>query len=345
MAYRAAVVGASGYTGAELLRILALHPEIEVVTATADANAGTPVVSLYPALATAYGEMLLSALDVHALEGLDLVFLALPQGESQRHAGALVETVGHLVDLAADFRLPADSYRGWYGEAHAAPALLEQFAYGLPELFREEIRRYRHVANPGCYPTAAVLALAPAVARRLVDPAGMVVNAVSGISGRGRSLAPESLFTEANESVSAYGLLTHRHTAEIELALSAVAGGPTSVLFTPHVAPMTRGLLATCAARSSTAGLSTEALLDYYREFYRDEPFVLVVADPPPTKVTFAANTVYVTVRYDDRTGTVLALAAEDNLVKGAAGQAVQNANLLLALPETTGLPTVGVTP
>jgi N-acetyl-gamma-glutamyl-phosphate reductase len=343
---KTAVIGASGYTGAELLRLLAQHRELEVVHVTAASNAGAAVDSLYPNLGRQYAGVTFEAFEPAALDdGLDVAFVALPHGESQRSMAALVERVAHVVDIGSDFRLPADTYREWYGEDHHAADLLPHFAYGLPELFRAEIRAYRHVANPGCYPTAAVLALAPALARGLVAPGGLVVDAVSGTSGRGRSLTAENLFAESNESVSAYGLLRHRHTAEIELALSAVAGEPVSALFTPHVVPMTRGILATCYAHPAAAGLSTAGLLDVYRDFYRDEPFVRVVDEPPPTKATTGGNEVLVTVRFDERTGTVLALAAEDNLVKGAAGQAIQNANLLLGLPEVTGLTAVGMMP
>lgn len=343
---KVAVIGGSGYTGAELLRLLATHPELEVAHVTASSSAGARVTDLYPSLEAAYSDARFEVFDPDAVpDGLDAVFVALPHGESQRHAAGLADRVAHVVDIGADFRLPGDAYREWYGGEHTAPGLLHRFAYGLPELFREEIRSLSHVANPGCYPTAAILALAPAVARGLAEPEGIVVNAVSGVSGRGRSLSPQSLFSEANESVSPYGLLRHRHTAEIELALGAVAGGPAQVLLTPHVAPMTRGLVATCTARPAGSGLSTERVLEEYRAFYAGEPFVRVVEDPPPTKAATGANTVFVTARYDDRTGTLLAVASEDNLVKGAAGQAIQNANLLMGFGETAGLPVLGVMP
>src|SRR5919199_3218882 len=339
MAYRAAVVGASGYTGAELLRLLAAHPEIEVAHVTAESNAGARVAELYPSLVAAYPELRYHPLEVPDLDGLDVAFLALPHGESQRHAGALISRVAHVVDVGADFRLPKASYEQWYGHAHAAPELLGSFGYGLPELFRADIRARPHVANPGCYPTAAILALAPLLAGGLVEPTGLIVDAASGVSGRGRGLPAPSLYSEANENTAAYGLLTHRHTAEMELALGRLSPtGGAQVLFTPHLVPMTRGVLATCYARPAATGLSTESLLAYYRDFYAGEPFVAVLAESPSTKATLAGNAVHLTVRFDPRTGTVLAIAAEDNLVKGASGQAVQNANLLLGLPETTGL-------
>jgi N-acetyl-gamma-glutamyl-phosphate reductase len=345
MAYRAAVVGASGYTGAELLRLLVGHPEIDAVHVTAETNAGLAVGDLFPSLAPAYRGMPLVKLDPVDLAGLDVVFLALPHGESQRVAAAVVAQAAHVVDIAADFRLPAAVYEQWYGEAHSAPELIDDFSYGMVELYRSQLGSTVHVANPGCYPTAVSLALAPLLAGGLVEPVGIVADAVSGVSGAGRALKPASLFSEANEDVSAYSLLTHRHTAEMEQALAHVSGGPVSVLFTPHLVPMTRGILATCYARPAASGLSTAGVLDHYRDYYGGEPFVHVVGESPHTKSTAGSNSVHVTVRFDDRTGTVVALAAEDNLVKGASGQAIQNANLLLGLPETLGLPAVGMFP
>jgi N-acetyl-gamma-glutamyl-phosphate reductase len=356
MAYRAAVVGGSGYTGAELLRLLAGHPEIEVVLVTAGSNAGSPVGALYPSLAPAYGHLEYEALDPAGLDGLDVAFVALPHGQSQQLVPDLVGSIGHVVDLGADFRLPADQYETWYSSAHGAPQLLGAFAYGLPELFRTELTGSAHVAAPGCYPTAAALALAPLLAHGVVAPQGIVVDAVSGVSGRGRGLSAPSLFSEANENVSAYGLLDHRHTGEMEFALGHANGDAVSVLFTPHLVPMTRGILATCYAQPATGpsspgssggpgDLSTAGLLDLYREHYADEPFVLVREDPLSTKATLASNSCHVTVRYDERTNTVLALGALDNLVKGASGQAIQALNAVLGLPETTGLPVLGQMP
>jgi N-acetyl-gamma-glutamyl-phosphate reductase len=345
MAYRAGIVGGSGYTGAELLRLLAAHPEIEVAVVTAASHAGARVRELFPSLAPAYPDLAYEEASTADLAGLDVVFLALPHGESQRTAAPLLDSVGHVVDLGADFRLPAADYEQWYGEAHRCPELLADFAFGLPELYRDEIIASRHVAAPGCYPTAAVLALAPLLAGGLVEPRGIVVDAASGVSGAGRGLKATSLFSEADENVAAYGLLSHRHTGEIELALAHVASRSVQVLFTPHLVPMVRGILATAYARPAVDGLTTEALLDCYRAFYDGEPFVVVSEQSPGTKAALGANCVHLTVRHDPRTNTVLALGALDNLVKGASGQAVQCANLVLGLPETSGLPTLGLMP
>jgi N-acetyl-gamma-glutamyl-phosphate reductase len=341
----AGIIGASGYTGAELLRLLAGHPELDVVYATADSNAGAAATDLYPSLAAAYGDLEFVAYDAAAVGGLDVVFVALPHGESQKVVPELLDRVGHVVDLGADFRLPPDAYAQWYGEAHAAPDCIDEFAFGMVELFRADVGTHAHVAAPGCYPTASALALAPLVSGGLVEPTGIVVNAVSGISGAGRKLAAANLYAEREQNVVGYGLLTHRHTGEIEHALTHVRGAPVQVLFTPHLVPMTRGILATCAARPASDGLSTATLLDLYRAYYADDPCVVVVDEPPQTKSTLGANLAQLTVRFDPRTGTILAMGAIDNLVKGASGQAVQALNLVLGLPETTGLPTVGMMP
>jgi N-acetyl-gamma-glutamyl-phosphate reductase len=307
--------------------------------ATGDTKAGTAVAALYPSLAGAYPELAFRPYEPAEAAGLDLVFLGLPHGASQAIVPELVGKVGHVVDLAADFRLQDPAlYPRWYGAEHTAPELLPDFAYGLPELFREEIAAAAHVATPGCYPTAAALALAPLVRGGLVDPSAVIVDAASGVSGAGRPPKPTTTFCAVDEDFSAYGLLDHRHTPEMEQVLGA------SVLFTPHLAPMNRGILATCYARP-TGSSSTAAVLDVLHAAYDDEPFVVVLDGSPSTKATLGSNTAHVTARYDERTGWVVALAAIDNLTKGASGGAVQCANLLLGLPEVTGLPTAGVFP
>jgi N-acetyl-gamma-glutamyl-phosphate reductase len=345
MAYQAGVVGGSGYTGAELLRLLSGHPDIDVVHVTGASNAGVMVDELYPSLGVAYPGLEYVPFDPIALAELDVAFLALPHGESQQLAGQLVDRVPHLVDLGADFRLPAAEYEQWYGAGHLAPELIERFAFGMPELFRDSISAHAHVASPGCYPTAATLALTPLIAAGLVEPTGIIVDAMSGVSGAGRALKHTSHFSEVDESVTAYGVLNHRHTAEMELALSRVGGTAVQVLFTPHLVPMVRGIHATCHARPKVSGLSTASLLATYREHYAGEPFVSVVDEPPPTKATTGGNGALVTVRYDERTDSVLAIGVIDNLVKGASGQAIQNANLVLGLPEAAGLHAIGMWP
>ena len=330
------IVGGSGFTGAELLRLCAGHPELKVEVATGDSQAGTAAAELYPSLRAAYGDLVFTPYDADALAGLDLVFCGLPHGASQTIVPELRTRVKHVVDLAADFRLrEAETYQQWYGETHEAPELLDDFVYGLPELFREQIQGAALIAAPGCYPTAAALALAPLVHAGLVEPTGIIVDAASGVSGAGRGKFP---FCGTDEDFVAYGLLDHRHTAEIEQTLGA------QVLFTPHLAPMNRGILATCYARP-TSTASTGDVMDVLHAAYDDEPFVVVSNASPSTKATLGANTAHVTGRADDRTGWVVALCAIDNLVKGASGQAIQCANLALGLDETAGLPAVGVYP
>jgi len=335
------IVGGSGYTGAELLRLCHGHPDLEVAWATGDTQAGTAVAGLYPSLAAAYPDMVFVSFDPAQAAGVDLVLLALPHGASQKMVPDLIAAAPDtcIVDLAADFRLREPSaYERWYGEAHRAPELIEQFAYGLPELHRKDIVGARAVAAPGCYPTAAALALAPLVADGVVEAAGIVVDAASGVSGAGRAPKHSSHFGTVNEDFVAYGLLDHRHTPEIEQATGA------TVLFTPHLAPMTRGILATCYARP-TAPTSTAALLDLLADAYAGEPFVVVGPAPPSTKAAWGSNTAHLTARYDDRTGWVMVIAAIDNLVKGASGQALQCANIVLGLEETAGLSAIGVYP
>lgn len=333
------IVGASGFTGAELLRLCDGHPELTLRVATGDSQAGARVADVYPGLAAVYPDLRFEAYDLETLDGLDLVLLALPHGASQGLVPELRHRVGCVVDLAADFRLNDPSlYPRWYGEEHSAPDLLASFVYGLPELFREQIVGASAVAAPGCYPTAAALALAPLSRTELIGPGGVVVDAASGVSGAGRAPRPTTSFCVADEDFAAYGLLTHRHTPEMEQVIGH------AVLFTPHLAPMSRGILATCYARPTRA-TSTEELLEMYMAFYADERFVVVDERSPSTKATSGSNTAHVSVRYDDRTGWIVALAALDNLLKGASGQALQCANLMLGYDEASGLPRTAVYP
>jgi N-acetyl-gamma-glutamyl-phosphate reductase len=344
------IIGASGYTGVELLRLCAGHPELEVVLATGDSQAGNSIAGLYPSLAAHYGERRFDTYDPAAVDGLDLVFLGLPHGASQKIVPELQGRVKGIVDLAADFRLAdAALYPTWYGEVHTNPDLLAAFAYGLPELFRNELDGVTQVAAPGCFPTASALALAPLAKAGIIETSGIIVDAASGVSGAGRGPKANTTFCTVDEDFTAYGLLNHRHTPEIEQSVAHVGGldaAEVSVLFTPHLAPMNRGILATCYARP-VAGTrpSTTELLALYRDTYFAEPFVVVLEGVPSTKATFGSNSAHITVRYDDRTGYIVALAAIDNLVKGASGQAVQCANIMSGLDETTGLATVGVYP
>jgi N-acetyl-gamma-glutamyl-phosphate reductase len=339
------IIGASGFTGVELLRLCAAHPSFRVEFATADSQAGTPIAGLYPSLAPAYPELPFVPYEPSLIDGVDLVFLGLPHGASQAIVPDVLGKVRWLVDLAADFRLQdASLYPTWYGEPHTVPDLLGEFVYGLPELFRHDLEGATVVAAPGCYPTTAALALAPLLEAGVVETRGIVVDAASGVSGAGRPPKPNTTFCTVDEDFTAYGLLDHRHTPEIEQSLTRVAGADVEVLFTPHLAPMNRGILATCYARP-TRPTSTADLLDLYRGRYGGEPFVVVTDGSPSTKATFGSNAAHVTVRHDARTGWVMAIAALDNLVKGASGQAIQCANIVAGLDEATGLATTGVYP
>ncbi|HEX9964348.1 MAG TPA: N-acetyl-gamma-glutamyl-phosphate reductase [Allosphingosinicella sp.] len=332
---RATILGASGFVGAELLRLCAQHPQLRPAKLFGSSQAGQKLATVHPHLALAYPDAALNSYAPEALDdGVDLVFAALPHGHSQAIARDVIARGIPFVDLGADFRLDsAGDYETWYREPHKAPDLIGRFVYGIPELNRSSIAGSATVAAAGCYATAAILALRPLMA--LVDPATIVVDAASGVSGAGKALKDSSHFNSVAESFGAYGLLTHRHTAEMEMAL----GG--RIMFTPHLAPMNRGILATCHAVGRGACDPLEAL----HEAYAGEPFIHVADQPPATKWALGSNAVHLTARYDERTGRVLAIAALDNLVKGAAGQMIQCANLMLGLEETAGLPVAGVYP
>ena len=333
---RTAILGASGYVGGELLRLLAAHPALAPAKLFGESKAGQKLAVVHPHLAAAYPQAAIERFGEGAFDDVDLIFAALPHGHSQRIAAEILDRGIPFVDLGADFRLnDAADYEGWYGHAHEAPELLGRFVYGIPELHREAIRDAIGVAAAGCYATAAILALKPLVDAGLLAPGSLIVSAASGVSGAGRETKETTGFCTVDGSLSAYGLLNHRHIAEMEMAL----GG--TVLFTPHLAPMSRGILATCIGEVAGAGDPLEIL----RHAYADEPFVHVTAEPPATKWVAASNGAQLTARRDERTGRILAISAIDNLGKGAAGQMIQCANLMLGLDETAGLSTIGVYP
>jgi N-acetyl-gamma-glutamyl-phosphate reductase len=338
---RIAVGGASGYAGGELLRLLLAHPGVEIGALTAGGNAGSALAGHQPHLVP-LADRVLEETTPDALRGHDVVFLALPHGHSAALAAEL-DPGTLVIDCGADHRLAdAGDWARWYGGEHAGT-----WPYGLPELpgARAALAGARRVAVPGCYPTGATLALAPALAAGLVEP-DVVVVSVSGTSGAGKALKPHLLGSEVMGSATAYGVGgAHRHTPEIAQNLRAAAGGPVAVSFTPVLAPMPRGILTTASA-PVTAGTDTEAAVAAYRKAYDDEPFVHVLADGwPATAATLGSNAVHVRVTVDEDAGRLVAVAALDNLTKGTAGAAVQSMNIALGLPETSGLSSVGVAP
>jgi N-acetyl-gamma-glutamyl-phosphate reductase len=336
---RVGIIGASGYTGAELLRIAAQHPDFEVVVATGDSMAGRRAAELYASLEVAYPDLVFSEFDPTAAAGLDLVFLGLPHGASMELAPTLVGEVGCVVDLSAAFRLKdATAYPEFYGFEHTQPELLAEAVFGLPELHRDQLQGARLVATPGCHVTAATLALRPLVDAGLIETNGIVVNTLTGITGAGRAPTETNVFTNIDSNVIPYGLLAHRHTPEMEQEIGA------QLLFTPHLVPMSRGLLATCTA-PAVAGCSDAAVAEALHSFAANEPFVAALAAPPATKSVLGSNAVHVSARFDERTGTVISMCAIDNLTKGASGGAVQAANVALGLDETAGLTTIGLAP
>ncbi len=342
--HSAAVLGASGYAGAELLRYLSVHPSIEPVWLTASSNAGAAVGDLYghlPALA----HLRFEPNDPGSVPDVDVAFLALPHGEAAEHGAALAARGIAVVDISADWRLKdAALYDEWYGAPHPHPADLGRWTYGLPELYRSQLQGAERVANPGCYPTAAILALAPLLEASAIATDGIIIDAASGVSGAGRKADAAFGFSELDASYKAYGVGKHRHTPEIEQELAAVAGVAMRVVFTPHLAPMARGELVTCYAKLATNAAQAKAALE---STYKSEPFVHVLPDgaQPATKHVSGTNNAAIGFVADPRTDTAIVTCAIDNLGKGAAGQAIQNANLMLGLDETAGLNAVGVYP
>jgi N-acetyl-gamma-glutamyl-phosphate reductase len=340
---RVAVAGASGYMGAELLRLLLRHPLVDVTGVTSDRLSGEPLARAYPHL-RGLTELVFHELDPEWLaRTADVVFLALPHMESQKIVPVLRRHRTRAIDLSADYRLrDAGDYTVWYRAPHIDPEGLADAAYGLPELHRKAIAGATLVATPGCYPAGAILATAPLLKAGVGRPDGIVVDGKSGVSGagaQGRKVDPMYLYTEANENVQAYAIASHRHTAEIEQELGALAGTTVRVSFTPHLLPLNRGLFTTASVPLATA-MTTAELTALYREFYAGEPFVRVLGEGerPATRAVVASNYCDVAVVADSRTGRAVCLSAIDNLGKGGSANGVQNLNILLGWNERTGL-------
>lgn len=346
---RVGIVGATGYTGGELIRLLCGHPQARITALVSRSEAGKPLSSVLPHF---HGLALpaLSEFDPEQLTAqCDVVFLAGETGFAMEHAPTLLQQGLKVIDLSADFRLKDPAvFTEWYGKPHTAAEWLSEAIYGLPELTpRDAYRRARLVANPGCYPTAAGLALAPLMQTGLAEVDSVIIDAKSGVSGAGRSrVIVDYLFTELDENFKAYGVERHRHTPEIEQTLGAVSGQAVRVRFTPHLVPMTRGILCTAYARLREP-LTPERLHTLYTEFYRGQPFVVIrpLGNYPATREVYGSNRCDIGLTVDARTQTAVIISVIDNLVKGAAGQAIQNMNLLYDLEPTCGLPIAAVYP
>lgn len=337
------IVGATGYTGVELIRLLLNHPKVNLTTVTSKSYAGQKISSVYPSL-TGATDLICSDLNIEKLiNDCDVVFIALPHGHAKELAEELLSAGKKVIDLGADFRLKdMGTYKQWYNEEPPKEKILQQAVYGIPEISREKIRNASLIANPGCYPTSSILALAPLVKEGLVDLKSIVIDAKSGVSGAGRSLGLGVHFTEVNDSFKAYKVASHRHTPEIEQEISNLAGTEVILSFTPHLVPMNRGILATIYAKLNSKGkeLPTQDYLNQiYQNFYKDELFVQILEDQlPQTNWVSGTNICQITVTLDKRTGRVVVVSAIDNLIKGAAGQGIQNMNVMNGLPEETGL-------
>ena len=339
------IINITGYAGSELARILYRHPEVEITSVTGRSAAGQQLNEVFPHL-TAMN----MTIEPELSGSLDMVFSALPHKASAEACIPVLEQGVKVVDISADFRLKqADEYTEWYGVDHPDPTYLEEAVYGLPELHRDDVTNSRLVANPGCYPTSAILGLAPAVDGKIITQ-DIIVDSKSGVSGGGRSLTMTNHFSEVNENVFAYALKGHRHLPEITQELAPLTEKPLNLTFLTHLIPMTRGILSSCYAVLIEPGNWTgdegqEKILDLYRDYYADDPFVRVVSTPPQTKQTLGNNLCLIHPSIDKRTGRLIVISCLDNLVKGAAGQAVQNMNLMCGFPEETGLEALAVYP
>jgi len=332
------IINVTGYTGVELARLLYQHPQVELASVTGRSAAGQKLAEVFPHLAGI--ELTIEA----ELGKVDFVFSAMPHKESAKEIMPLLEKGVKVIDISADFRLKDSAeYERWYGFSHPAPQLLKEAAYGLPELYRAQIASAKLVANPGCYPTGAILALAPALKANIIK-GDIIIDSKSGVSGAGRTITLPTHFSEANEDTAAYALEGHRHLPEIVQELGKLCPQPPSVSFVPHLVPMTRGILTTCYAPMAKK-IGEKELKQLYTDFFKDAPFVRLTDSPPHTKHTSGSNLCLVYPTIDQRAGRLIVISCIDNLVKGAVGQAVQNMNLMLGLPETTGLEAMAVYP
>jgi N-acetyl-gamma-glutamyl-phosphate reductase len=339
-----AVVGASGYTGEELVRLLLRHPHADLAVVTSRQFAGKFLEEVFPRASHHPAAKTLQFIDAtpeKIAEEANVVFLALPHGVAVDFAGPLLKAGARVIDLSADFRIKnAETYREFYGHEHSAPDLLPEAVYGLPEIYRDKIREARLIACPGCYPTSILLPMIPLLREGLIEPGSIIANSLSGVSGAGRKAEVDYLFVECNESARPYGVPKHRHLAEIEQELSFAAEKPTRIQFTPHLIPVNRGILTTIYCASTAKAEDPVKIGDAFRASYADEPFVRLLDDKtlPDTKNVTGSNFLEMAWRHDPRTGRLVIMSAEDNLVKGASGQAIQCFNILCRYEETAGL-------
>ncbi len=341
------ILGATGYTGQELLRLLDNHPETEIVYLGSSSSAGKNIAEIYPHIGE-NGQVLAN----ENVPDLDVLFVALPHGIAASRAEELLARGIKIIDLGADFRLKdSQEYERWYKVKHSSPQILKEAVYGLPELYRSKIQGKSLVANPGCFPTASLLALVPLLEAGLLNKDTIVIDAKSGVSGAGRGVTQAMHFSEVNENFKAYSVGEHRHTPEIEQQLSIAVNEPVFISFVPHLVPMTRGILATVYAKASgeigNKQLLNKKLRDCLNDKYQQEKFVHLLPEGswPQTKYCYGSNHAFLQIKYDERTGRVIIVSVIDNLVKGASGQAIQNMNILFGLPETMGLETRGLWP
>jgi N-acetyl-gamma-glutamyl-phosphate reductase len=340
---KVAVIGASGYSGEELVRLLLHHPHVELAAVTSRQNAGQTLAQIFPKFASHPKSKTLRFSEPKAellAKQAEVVFLALPHGVAAEYAIPLLDAGCVVIDLSADFRLrSAEIYKEFYGHDHPAPELLKKAVYGLPEIYRAEIKKTLLIASPGCYPTSILMPVVPLLKAGLVKPDGIIADSLSGVSGAGRKAETDYLFCECNESLRPYGVPKHRHLSEIEEQLSFAAKTKVTIQFTPHLAPVNRGILTTLylAPEKST---DAEKIAACYQKTYGDEPFVRLLEGKalPDTKNVVGANVIEIAWRLDSRTGRLIVMSAEDNLVKGASGQAVQSMNIVCGWPETAGL-------
>ena len=344
---KAGIVGASGFTGLELVRILLRHPHVELELLTSETFVGQKLNEIYPSLGWDFNMKLEEFHIDNALERCDVLFLALPHGYSSGVALKGYEKEKLIIDLGADFRLKEiENYTAWYKTEHKAPHLLKEAVYGLPEIYKEEIKGARIIANPGCYPTSAILALAPLFFNGLVELKGIIVDSKSGVSGAGRKANTVTHFNSVCDNINPYGVAEHRHTPEIEQELSLVAENQVTITFTPQLAPINRGILSTCYA-TLIKDISEVKIRQLYNEFYKDKPFVGILPEGkwPHTKWVSGSNNCLINFKVDARNNRIVVTSVIDNLIKGASGQAVQNMNIALGIDEATSLQNLTIYP